>query len=118
MNRKSMGWAVARSTLWGLAFLFCLALAVTIYASGPDDGGSATTADAAQVNRLVGSRSETPIYLPYIVKMAAAATTSSATLTQPPARRQLGMLGGLLAAGLLAGFFLIYSDDPTGDQQG
>ena len=95
MNRKSTGWAVARGTLWGVALLFCLALGASLYASGPDDSGS-----------------ETRIYLPYIVKMSAAATTSSAVLARPPAAGQLGILAGLLAIGFLIGIGLVFSPEP------
>lgn len=134
MNRKSTGWAVVRSALWGLTFLFCLALAVTIYASGPDGDGGTTVADAAQGNRLAGRRSDglsvtqsavgsttllaagvissTRIYLPNIVKMSAAATTSSALLARPPAAGQLGILAGLLAIGFLIGIALVFSPEP------
>ncbi|HRJ40907.1 MAG TPA: hypothetical protein PL105_03460 [Caldilineaceae bacterium] len=39
-------------------------------------------------------------------------TTSSATLTQPPARGQLGLLGGLLAAGFAIGMALVFWGEP------
>ncbi|HRJ40908.1 MAG TPA: hypothetical protein PL105_03465 [Caldilineaceae bacterium] len=39
-------------------------------------------------------------------------TTSSATLTKPPARGQLGLLGGLLAAGFVIGMVLVFTNEP------
>lgn len=50
------------------------------------------------------------LYLPMLGRLPST-TTSSATLARPPARGQLGLLGGLLGAGLVAGLFLLFSDE-------
>jgi len=39
-------------------------------------------------------------------------TTSSATLARPPARGELGLLGGLLAAGFVIGMVLVFTNEP------
>lgn len=51
------------------------------------------------------------LYLPMLGRLPST-TTSSATLAQPPARGQLGLLGGLLGAGFLIGVGLVFWGEP------
>jgi len=49
------------------------------------------------------------IYLPGIDKRPAPSTTSNATLVRPVSGRDLGLLGGLLAAGFALGMIVVFS---------
>jgi hypothetical protein len=52
------------------------------------------------------------IYLPAISNQVDTATTSSATLAQPPAVQQLGGLAGVLAGGFAIGIALLFWREP------
>ena len=63
--------------------------------------GDGTTWRTAPGVVMMDSPLNKHIYLPAVQGGSSGATTSSATLAQPPARRQMGLLGGLLGAGVV-----------------
>lgn len=85
-----------------LLLVFALSAATMLFVSAEETGPRSSDAEAQDTYY---------IYLPAIAKEATTAT-SSATLIQPPAVKQLGGMMGVLAAGFAMGIALIFWREP------
>lgn len=115
-KRMRMGSVVVgASGLTLLSLLLLLGLTVAAQESvpaAPGDPGAALALSGTGFGGVgvdPGAAVSNTIFIPMMGKVPSA-TTSSATLARPPAGGPLGLLGGLLAAGLAVGLFLLYSD--------
>lgn len=106
-----------------LLVFFGLALTASAWESAPaatsnESGpGVARAVEAPMSPGIEASLAVTStLYLPMIGRDSSGATTSSATLAQPPARGELGLLGGLLAAGFAVGMALVFWGEPEAIQ--
>jgi len=106
-----------------LCLFFGLALTASAWESAPgatNSGSGPGVAHAVEAPVSLGIDASlavtSTLYLPMIGRDLSGATTSSATLAQPPARGQLGLLGGLLAAGFVVGLALVFWGEPEAIQ--
>ena len=102
-----------------LCVFFGLALTASAWESAPGTTSSGSGPGVARAPEApvslgidTGLAVTSTLYLPMIGRDSSGATTSSATLAQPPAWGQLGLLGGLLAAGFAIGMALIFWGEP------
>lgn len=120
-NRKSVAFVLIGGGLLMLCLLWVLgvtAIAQERTSNNLDASGPALAlVDAPSVEAdIEPSLAVTiTIYLPMVGKMPST-TTSNATLARPPAGGSLGLLGGLLATGLLVGLFVLTSNERSDDE--
>lgn len=86
---------------------------VTLYFVDGKRGDSDLAANGSIVDPGGPATTQYRIYLPGIDKRPATSTTSNATLARPVSGRDLGLLGGLLAAGIALGMVVLFSREET-----
>lgn len=100
-----------------LLIFFCLFFGLALSVSARQEGGPGRAASAAGeapagISAAVPLTTSAKLYLPSVMNVQTTATTSSAVLARPAANGQLGILAGLLVAGMLVGVVLVFSTEP------
>ncbi len=113
MNRQTIHpFVVASGVLILLCLFFGLALTVSAREGGPNRAANVAGVASAGISAAVPLTTSAKLYLPSVMNLETTATTSSAVLARPAANGQLGILAGLLVAGMLVGVVLVFSTEP------